>query len=382
MANMAAFGLVAVVTWRTGPDIPVRWFAALGLAPDSIRWHTPFTYWLLHEHLLHLSVNMLLLFVFGSAVERAMGRWRFALLFVAAAALTGLCEAGAVIYGPVRERDIMVIGASGPVAWVLGVFAACFYRSRLCIGGTRIRVPVVPLIAITACGEMVSIAAHSAQTGGAIAPSAAHWAHIAGFLLGIGWAHASGMVATAQRDYRRKAIHDEADGVSPFAAAEKWESVVRSDPTNREAVVRWIEALRDTGDRERAASVAAEQIAHAMGAGQTDAAVRLYGIVADLNPLRLLTDEQAMALASAVSQGADSGLTLAAYDAVAASASDERTRRKAQLRAIAWLLRSEGLTPDAQARLQAFLASADDPEDKAYLERLAAEARNRASDAS
>ncbi|MBM3494064.1 MAG: rhomboid family intramembrane serine protease, partial [Armatimonadetes bacterium] len=131
LTTLGVFGLVGAVTWRMGPDLPVRWFAALGLTPGSLRWYAPLTYWILHEHLLHLSANMLFLFVFGGAVEGAVGRRNFVALFVAAAALTGLAEAAAAAYGPAGDTQAMVIGASGPVAFMLGVFAARFHRARI-----------------------------------------------------------------------------------------------------------------------------------------------------------------------------------------------------------------------------------------------------------
>ena len=78
----------------------------------------------LHANLLHLSLNMFALFMFGRDVEESLGSRRFLILYVTAilsAALTQLVVASA---GP-------TVGASGGVFGVLLAFGWLFPRSRV-----------------------------------------------------------------------------------------------------------------------------------------------------------------------------------------------------------------------------------------------------------
>ncbi len=377
-ASVGWFAVVAVVTWMRGPDLPVRWFAALGLTPDSIRWHSPFTYWILHEHLLHLSANMLFLFVFGGPVEAAMGRARFAALFLASAAITGVVEAAASV-GMARMSgnagDIpMVIGSSGAAACVLGVFAARFYRARLRLSGTPISVPAAAVVGVMALGEMGSIARHALSATGPAYPSAAHWTHIAGFALGIGWAHLTGMVRAAEASYRRSDARRKIEEGSRFAAVRRWEAALASDPSDREAALRLIEALHECGEPDRAGDQAADLIASDLGSDRPTNAVAVYDRLRDLQPEARLKPDAAMALASALVEGGRVDDAVAIYDRIAANDSDERNRRTAQLRAATARLRRGSCAEDAIARLRAFLQTEEDDDWRAYAEKLLREA--------
>jgi membrane associated rhomboid family serine protease len=373
-STIALFGIVAAVTIWHGPDLPVRWFAALGLSPGSIAWYTPLTYWVLHEHLLHLSANMLFLMVFGAPVEAALGRARFLIMLLTAAVITGLVEAGAITLSPDADTSSMVIGASGPVACVLGVFAARYYRARIGISGTRIQVPAVPVIAAMAIGEMVSIGWHAVSADSLSGPTAAHWAHIAGFMLGIGWAHISGMVREARLEYRRTDAHRQTECRSQMALVDHWEAVVAADPGDSEAVVRLVEALDDCGERDRAAQRASQAISARLDAGDAQGAVDLYLRVAHVMPLREMPPASSLALAAAMVQQGKVSEGLAAYDALVGMAPDAQTRRTAQLRAVECSLRSGTDRERVKQRLEAFLAGETDADWRAYALRLMREA--------
>jgi membrane associated rhomboid family serine protease len=80
-------------------------------------WATLVTSMFLHNGWLHVSGNMLYLFVFGDDIEEAMGWWRFLLFYLASGILAALayvaCNLDSV--GP-------MIGASGAIAGVLAAY--------------------------------------------------------------------------------------------------------------------------------------------------------------------------------------------------------------------------------------------------------------------
>ncbi|MBU1694142.1 MAG: rhomboid family intramembrane serine protease [Verrucomicrobia bacterium] len=82
---------------------------------------TPLTYLFLHGSVMHVLLNMLILFFLGPETERFLGARKFVLLYLVSGVLGGI---GWVLI----ERSPLVpcIGASGAVFGVLGAFAALF----------------------------------------------------------------------------------------------------------------------------------------------------------------------------------------------------------------------------------------------------------------
>src|ERR1043165_7652441 len=146
--------LVQIVISTKGPDLPVLWFANLSLTPASFHWWAPLTYSFLHENVFHLSANMLFLWVFGGSVEDALGWMRFLRLYLIAAVLTGLLQTGMAAFEGGLARTTPIIGASGAVSAVIGVFAVRFYRSRIRFIGLPFRVHAILLLAIAMLLEM------------------------------------------------------------------------------------------------------------------------------------------------------------------------------------------------------------------------------------
>ena len=126
--------------------------AELIRVPDNLAspawWSTPFSSMLIAVDALHLAVNLLFLLIFGRTLEASLGRLRFALLYLGAGLLViGLQTlAGASATGP-------VLGASGAVAGLLGVYAASYPRARVVglvlvpLFATPVETPALALIA-------------------------------------------------------------------------------------------------------------------------------------------------------------------------------------------------------------------------------------------
>ena len=78
--NTAVFLVQTTATLVTlnGGSLLIWWFGLrpLGVIPGLWLWQ-PFTYLFLHGGLWHLLLNMLVLWLFGTDVERAWGRRRF-----------------------------------------------------------------------------------------------------------------------------------------------------------------------------------------------------------------------------------------------------------------------------------------------------------------
>jgi membrane associated rhomboid family serine protease len=132
---------------------------------------TPFSAVFLHANLVHLLGNLFYLWLFGEALEVAMGRLRFCLLLV-------LCAAAAALAHVVAEPASFVpaIGASGVVAGLLAAYLVV--RRRMPLGLRWHPGGVPPLVFVGVGGAFLVLAAQGAPEG------LATWAHLGGLLAG------------------------------------------------------------------------------------------------------------------------------------------------------------------------------------------------------
>ena len=103
----------------------------------------------LHAGLLHIAFNAYALWIFGAAMEQALGRTRFLLVFF----VTGfLASAASYAFGPVESVGV---GASGAIFGVFGAFIAYNYRRRqhaMNAANLRMALTVIVLNAVIAIG--------------------------------------------------------------------------------------------------------------------------------------------------------------------------------------------------------------------------------------
>jgi membrane associated rhomboid family serine protease len=111
-----------------------------------------------HGSILHILFNMYSLFVLGPELERMIGRWRFATLFL----LSGLGGSVAVL---LSTPNSAVIGASGAI---FGLFGAYFVIARHLGGNSRQLIIVIVINLVI----------------GFIVPGIAWQAHVGGLLVG------------------------------------------------------------------------------------------------------------------------------------------------------------------------------------------------------
>lgn len=154
------------------------------LKRGDFHWWQPFTYQFLHDtrSLWHLLMNMLFLWVFGSAVEGRLGRLGFLAFYLAGGVVAGMAHM-AFSVSP-------VIGASGAVAGCSGAFLALFPRAHVrvlmvffLIG--VFRVPAAFFILLYVAIDLVS---QFTSFLGVNPSRVAYAAHLAGYAYGFGLA--------------------------------------------------------------------------------------------------------------------------------------------------------------------------------------------------
>jgi membrane associated rhomboid family serine protease/uncharacterized protein YggT (Ycf19 family) len=145
---------------------------------------TLFSSQFIHAGFLHLGGNMLFLWVFGRAVEDRIGSGVYLVFYLLAGALAGLVQCAIS-----ASESVPLVGASGAVAGVLGVYFLSYPGAWV-----RVLVPVLfffwtfdlPAILVLAFwfvsqffSGLAAITQVSRATG-----DVAVWAHMAGFLIG------------------------------------------------------------------------------------------------------------------------------------------------------------------------------------------------------
>ena len=167
--------------------VPGRWLKAVsqqdwfGVASEL---PTLVTATFLHAGYLHLGGNMLYLWVFGERVEGRLGSWGFLLLFVGAALTGAVAELLSV-----PNDWTPVIGASGAVAGVLGIFVVLFPTARITtlfpalVTLTFIELPAVLFVGLWAAQQALN--GYLVLAEGLGVRDVAWFAHLGGFGFGL-----------------------------------------------------------------------------------------------------------------------------------------------------------------------------------------------------
>jgi membrane associated rhomboid family serine protease len=132
----------------------------------------PLTYMFAHADIMHLLVNMLGLFFFGTQVERAMGSKEFLLFYFLTGILAGV--ASFVIFVATGAWYTALLGASGAIFAVLLAFAIVDPEAMIYLYGI---IPIrAPVMVLGYAGIEIASQLFSFQS------SVAHLTHLAGFV--------------------------------------------------------------------------------------------------------------------------------------------------------------------------------------------------------
>lgn len=178
-ANAAMFTLEL----SNGNAFIVRWSVIprdIAAGRDLI---TLLTAMFMHAGWLHILGNMLFFWVFGPAIEDAMGSMRYLVFYLLGGLIAFAAQIAAAPYSAVPN-----LGASGAIAAVMGAFLITYPRDRIrtvLFIGWFIDVTVLPAALLVGIWILLQVfmevgSMAQVQTGGV-----AYMAHIGGFLYGM-----------------------------------------------------------------------------------------------------------------------------------------------------------------------------------------------------
>jgi len=149
-------------------------------APPALE--TIVTSMFLHGGIMHLVGNMLYLFIFGAAVEEAMGHVRFLLFYLLSGVAAALAMAAFM-----PHSTVPVIGASGAIAGVLGAYFVLYPRAKITtilpifVLMYFVEIPAIVYLLVWFVAQLYAGLSENPGVSGGVA----WWAHVGGFLVGM-----------------------------------------------------------------------------------------------------------------------------------------------------------------------------------------------------
>jgi membrane associated rhomboid family serine protease len=192
----AVFGYELVLETTSGAEGLEGFFAAFGVIPAEVTAaaadgalvgtvaSTLVTYQFLHAGFFHAAGNLLFLWIFGNNVEDRLGRIGYLVFYLWAGVLAALTQ---VLIDP--TSDLPLVGASGAISGILGVYLVLFPGARvvslvfLVFFFQIIAVPAVVLLSFWFVLQLLD--AFSALGAPSDVGGVAFFAHIGGFLAGV-----------------------------------------------------------------------------------------------------------------------------------------------------------------------------------------------------
>jgi membrane associated rhomboid family serine protease len=198
--------LIALKFEQPGTDWLLSWFGLIpsGVIPGLRIWQ-PFTYIFLHSltDLMHIIMNLLVLWMFGKMLEPVWGTQRFLNYFFICGVGAGLVNVAAGILPMAWHQSpsyIPTIGASGAIYGVLIACAILFPDRQAYIFPLPIAISMRWLVAIMAAFEFIS----EFRSGG---DNVSHISHLGGMLIGYLYLRRGSFFSGARNeisDWKRK----------------------------------------------------------------------------------------------------------------------------------------------------------------------------------
>ncbi|HUP53117.1 MAG TPA: rhomboid family intramembrane serine protease [Longimicrobiales bacterium] len=243
IANVVVFFLTVVV----GERFMFEWFA---FQPGELIFRPwgPITYMFLHGDLMHLAVNMLVLFFFGPPLEARWGEREFVRFYV-------VCGLGGVVLSFVFQ-PAWVVGASAAMYGLMLAFAMNWPNVPIYVWG------IFPVQAKYLVGFLAVVALLSA-TSGAEGSNVAHFAHLGGLVAGFLYLKADWRTSNKLHQLQRAATRRRRLAIVPRDENEEGQpAVVASGRRPREdaALYDKVDAVLDKISAEGMGSLTADEL--------------------------------------------------------------------------------------------------------------------------
>jgi len=244
---------------------PVRIINTYGFTPADPTWYGALTSEFVHSGFSHLAGNMMFLWVFGRDVEDALGHYFFVLLYLVGGLGADVMHATVVSAADPAAAQVSLVGASGAISAIMGLYAVRFYRTNVLVWyvwglwffywrtGT-FKVKAGWFIGLWFVWQALAGFVTAAMK---IPSGVAYWGHVGGTFVGLLAAILIGSPKEAKVEYQvedAKSAEASGAGGASGSAIYQWGRVLNTDPTNIEAHLKIGEAYARGGQVENAAN--------------------------------------------------------------------------------------------------------------------------------
>lgn len=212
----------------------------------------------IHADPLHLIGNMVFLLVFGPPIESRLGALRYLIAFVACGWLGNLAQAAAILAWHPELASVPIVGASGAISGLMGLFLIRLYFARLrFVSVTMLFLHGVAKPAAFSLPSVVGIGLWAALTaayqlaGGA--SETAYAAHLGGLAFGVLFALAMGLAPEGRLERRVALGRRYAERGEWFAALGECEGYLARVPHDPEVLAQAARIQRVTQQEGAAA---------------------------------------------------------------------------------------------------------------------------------
>lgn len=204
-----------------------------GLTPHSFRVGNLLTANAVHDGWVHLIYNMGLLVIFGGAVERVVGRLEYLLFYIGACIAASLSHVAVVLAALMPYYETLpVVGASGAVAGVMGIYAVRFHRKSFSFFGLELPALVVIMVWLVFQLGLGILGLYRDDLFGLKLKYVAYWSHLGGFGFGIIVALLTNMALHGEREYLIDSARENEDAGNLLEATQNYEMLLKYDPDN------------------------------------------------------------------------------------------------------------------------------------------------------
>lgn len=294
LLNLAAFGAILV----SGGNVEALYAMSFKAADPTIP--TALVSLFLHTGFLHLLGNMVFLSVFGPAIESRLGTVRYLLAYLACGWLANLAQAAAILAFTPELAAVPIVGASGAVSGLMGLFAVRLYFARLrfvsvtvlFLHGT-VRPARVTLPALVGIGLWFLLSGVYFVSGAA--SETAVVAHLGGALFGAFFGFVMGLAPEGRLEHRLARGARYSERGEWYAALGEYEGYLVARPRDPEALAHAARLLRVVHQDGKAGDRFIEAIQAWLKRGAIEPACdayeemrRLLGLAAVLPPVEQL----------------------------------------------------------------------------------------------
>lgn len=311
--------LALIPVLLTSCEAKMSLFLNWGLVPSSPHPHNFITHMFMHGGILHFVFNMLFLWLFGKVVESIFGHYRF-LLFYFGGGVTAALTHMAICHLTGTGLDIPMVGASGAIAAVLGVFLIRYYFVKIEMRWffffffffrmyTFHLKAWVFLLGLWFVPQLI----FGLLTLGWFTP-VAYWAHIGGFVFGA----VLGLQMNLLKEAKSEVLYLKGQGVS-WSDDERsrmhLKQSIGASPKNIRPRLELAQSYITAGNFDEAAKEYVETFDVLYRSGETEEALRVYDMAFALKHDELvLTEEMEFEVANQCSKYANYELSFQIFE--------------------------------------------------------------------